>query len=857
MTSVASAEDSTHWRADDVGFRDIVGPFVKTHCVRCHGAEKQEAKLRVDQHLKTDFLDPTTKEKWGEFVNVLNSHEMPPEGEPQPKPDEVAKVVDWVTGQMARAELFRRDGQIVLRRLNRDEYHNTIRDLIGVDWDVSAFPLDPLAGGFDNNGKALTMSPLLTELYLEAARKILDRALVEGDQPPSIRWRFEPEVGDGDDSRVKFDDQRPIVHGGKNPVKDGFKVMHHDSWDRHLNARDFRLKHEGEYVIRIRAAGRVPSREDVVVSAKKALQDRLDKQMKENPKGEKYHREQFERDVQHFETDRMYDYGPPRLKLIQSLGGQPRVLAEIDVPASLDKPEVYEVRARFTTESAGLTIEYGYSIPRVLENFWFQGHDVFARPELYVDWFEIEGPVYDSWPPSSHKQVLLNDAAKPANERNQARDVLARFMRRAYRRPVTDTEIDDKLKLFDAVRTDSPSFVQAIKSPLIAVMCSPHFLYLAEPNVVRSSAFKRSSESVKPSAPPEGGTTNGARRLTDHELAARLSYFLWSSTPDDKLVQLAESKKLRDPKVLAAEVNRLLTDKKSDSFVRNFSGQWLGLREVGANPPAADLFPQYDRHLETSIVDESREFFGEILRNDLSVLNFVGSDFVVINERLARFYGIPEVRGDHFRRVAVPKNVHRGGIVTQASMLTITSNGTRTSPVKRGTWVLKNVLGIDPGLPVANAGDIAPKVPGIDKATVRQRLEIHRTLPQCARCHNKIDPLGFALENYNAAGEWRDQEGFGYKGRIDRNDPRVNVASKLPDGTEVNGVDELRKVLRQKEDLFLNCLAGKLLTYALGRELGIADQPTVKAAVAHTKKNGNTLRSLVQFIAASEIFQSK
>jgi hypothetical protein len=327
--------------------------------------------------------------------------------------------------------------------------------------------------------------------------------------------------------------------------------------------------------------------------------------------------------------------------------------------------------------------------------------------------------------------------------------------------------------------------------------------------------------------------------------------------PDDELFRLAESGKLRDPKTLSVQVNRLLADSKSDAFVRNFAGQWLGLREVGANPPAADLYPQYDRHLEVSIVDESRAFFAEILKHDLSVMNFVGSDFVVINERLARFYGIDDVHGDQFRKVPVPDGVHRGGVVTQASVLTITSNGTRTSPVKRGTWVMKNLLGTDPGLPVANAGDIAPKVPGIDKATVRKRLEIHRQLPQCARCHNKIDPLGFALENFNAAGEWRDQEGFGYKGRVNRDDPKIDASSKLPDGTEITGVDGLRNALRQKEDLFLKNLAGKLLTYALGRELGVADQPTVKAAVEHTKKNGYTMRSLLQFIATSEVFGAK
>ena len=830
---------------DAVGFQKIVAPFLKTHCVRCHGPAKKEGNLLVDQHLKNEFLDPTSKEKWGEVINVLNSHEMPPEGEPQPKPDEVANVVDWITEQMVRAELVRRDGQIVLRRLNRDEYRNTIRDLIGIDFDVAPFPLDPASGGFDNNGKALTMSPLLTELYLDAARKILDRALVEGDQPPAIKWRFEIDSGDNDSNRKIYDKQNVIVNGGNNPVNDGFKVLHHDSWDKHLNARGYALKHEGDYIIRIRAAGKVPKRDEVVESARKALQDRFDKQMKENPKGEKYHREGLERDLKHFQTDRMYDYGSPRLKLIQTLGGQPKVLAEFDVDAQLDKPREYEIRARFTTEQAGLTIEYAYAIPRVLENFWFQGHDVFARPELYVDWFEIEGPVNESWPPPSHRRLLGDTLPSKDKERESAKTLLARFLRSAYRRPVSDAEVAEKLRLFDLVRADSPSFVQAIKTPLIAALASPNFLYLAEP--VADAARVRLT---KPNA-------REPRALQDHEIAARLSYFLWSSMPDDELNKLADAGKLRDAKALTVQVNRMLADLKSEAFVRNFAGQWLGLREVGANPPASDLYPQYDRHLETSITEESRAFFAEILKHDLNLLNFVGSDFVVINERLARFYDIPDVRGDDFRRVTVPDGVHRGGIVTQASMLTITSNGTRTSPVKRGTWVLKNVLGIDPGLPVANAGDIAPKVPGIDKATVRKRLEIHRTLPQCARCHSKIDPLGFALENFNAAGEWRDQEGFGYKGRIERNDPKIDAASKLPDGTAIDGVDELRTVLRQKEDLFLNCLASKLLTYALGRELGIADQPTIKAAVAHTKKNNHTLRSLIQFIVTSESFGSK
>ena len=327
--------------------------------------------------------------------------------------------------------------------------------------------------------------------------------------------------------------------------------------------------------------------------------------------------------------------------------------------------------------------------------------------------------------------------------------------------------------------------------------------------------------------------------------------------PDDKLFDLADTGQLTDPTVIAQQVKRMLNDERSSAFAENFAGQWLSLREVGSNPPASDLYPRYDRHLEVSIVAESKAFFSEILNNDLDLMNFVKSDFVVINERLARYYGIPGVKGNHFRRVAVPNGVHRGGIVTQASVLSVTSNGTRTSPVKRGTWVMKNLLGIDPGLPVANAGDIAPKVPGLDKATVRQRLEIHRSLPQCARCHNKIDPLGFALENFNAAGDWRDQEGFGYKGRIGKNDPAIDASAKMIDGTEFVGVEGLQRVLLQKEDLFLNCLAGKLFTYALGRELGVADQLHVKAAVNHLSTNDRTMKSLIEYVATSEPFLSK
>ena len=887
ISSLALGQDAPQVPSDQPGYAKSVAPFLKKYCTECHDGDQPEAEFAVDaQQLGIGFGDPATRSKWREVVNVLNSHEMPPEKETQPSATEVAAVVDWITEQTVRAELILRERTVVMRRLNRSEYRNTIRDLIGVDFNTEGFPQDPPAGGFDNNGGALTLSPLHVELYLQAAQQILDRALVEGDRPASIQWRFEPKAGAMDRTRKRLDAKNnPIVNGNNNTQEGEWVVIHHNSWDKNVGARDFRVPVAGTYAIRVQAAGRTPTHEQVVVSAEKFLAHRRDEQDAKNPAGKKYTQPQYERDLEHFKSDRMYHYGPPRVKLTLQLGPLPRTLSEFDATGTPDKPQVHEFTARFTTESAGVGFEYAYSIPRVLENQWMQTHENFVRPELMLSWFEVEGPLYDAWPPTSHTGILFPSPLATADETKYVREVLTKFMTRAFRRPVEPAEVDAKLALFSANR-EGKSLVQAIKLPLIGVLTSPHFLYLVEGE--GGGGLGPRAEGLGPeggSAKGQGTSTKGGKPpvaqrstlnpqhspspsidqpstinhqpsspLSPHELASRLSYLLWSSMPDDELLSLAASGKLSDPKVRQAQVDRMLADPRAESFVENFAGQWLGLRDVGNNPPAEDLYPQYDRHLETSMVGESEAYFAEFLKHDLNARQMIKSDFVTINERLARFYGIPDVHGDQFRKVPVPAGVHRGGIVTQASILVTTSNGTRTSPVKRGAWVLKTLLGTDPGLPVANAGEIAPKVPGIDKATVRKRLEIHRELPQCARCHSKIDPLGFALENFNATGEWRDREGFGYKGRIDRDDPPIDASSKMPDGTEITGVEGLQSAMLKKEDLFLGVLATKLLTYACGRELGLADQPTVKASVANMKSHGHTLRSLLKSIVVSDAF---
>jgi hypothetical protein len=813
LTGLAAAEDG-EFVADAVGFRDIAQPFFARYCVDCHNGKKTKGELNLESGLGNDFLNLVEAGKWGEILNVVHSHEMPPEEEAQPSADEAGRFADWVAGELVRAEVSKKSTQVVIRRLNRNEYANTIRDLVGVEFDIEAFPEDPPSGGFDNIGSALTVSPLHLELYYDAARKIIEEAIVKGEQPPGIKWHFEPEesTAGADRTRVDRGKNKIILNSGRNEYVDGFTALRTTDWDRQAGFRDFKLEHAGEYIVRIRASSGVPKRDVVVEVMRKKLTERAQKDA--DKRGRELDVKRVEEELDHFRSDPMYDYGPGRLRVEVKLGGQPTFIEELDFDSTFPEAKEFEIRARFDTQNAGVGLEYAYIIPPVLENFWCQRHDDFPRPEVLIDWVELEGPVYPQWPPASHVRLF---EGLPAGEKwgvNEARAVLVKFMPRAWRRPVTDAEIAQKLALFDA----EGEFLEAIKAPLVSVLTSPHFLYIGEP-------------SVEP------------RLLNSHELATRLSYFLWSSMPDASLA---------DP---LKEIDRMLADPRSAALSENFAGQWLDLRKIGANPPAADLFPRYDRHLEVSIAAESVGFFREILENDLSVLNFVRSDFVTINERLARFYGIAGVRGDEIRKVPAAKN--RGGIVTQASVLSVTSNGTRTSPVVRGTWILKNLLGKDPGLPVANVGEISPKVPGIDKATVRQRLEIHRTLPQCARCHSKIDPLGFALENFNAAGEWRDKEGFGYKGRIGGDDPDIDASAKMPDGTEFIGVSGLQEQLLRNEDLFLRCLSEKMFTYALGRELGYSDKPHVDGAVAHLKANGYTLRSLIHYIANSKPFLTK
>jgi hypothetical protein len=658
---------------------------------------------------------------------------------------------------------------------------------------------------------------------------------------------------------VRYGQHNVIVNGGKNRVDADGRVMHHESWDRKINARDFRLPTEGTYLIRVRAASRIPARDQVIDYAVKSHGKKRDQEIEKNPKRSDVIERTFNNQIEHFKTSRHYDYGPGRLKIVTHLGGQPTTVAEFDVDSldsasegnegARDLPKVFEFPVRMSTESAGITLQYAYQVPSELENFTLQRNDDFPRPEVWVDWFEIEGPVYPSWPPPSHSRWLPSDLPTDADQRRElASGVLKRFLPRAFRRQVDENEVASFLKLYDeavAFHRDEASapdlFIESLKVSLAAVLVSPHFLFLAEPA----------------GTDPQGNEVSP--KLSNFEIASRLSYFLWSSMPDEQLFQTAVAGKLSEHAVRLQQVDRMLSDPKAAKFTENFASQWLGIREVGANPPVSDLFRDYDPHVEESIVRQTLAFFSDVLNNDRDILTLIDSDQEMLNERLSRYYQLPKVQGDHFRRVKLEPGATRGGLLTHASVLTVTSNGTRTSPVKRGTWILKTLLASDPGLPVANVGEIAPKVPGIDKATVRDRLEIHRELAQCARCHNKIDPLGFALENYDAAGRWRLREGFGYQGRIGDNDPLIDSTAVMPDGKPIDGVVGLRQAILERKTMFLTSVAENLYTYALGREVGYADQSMIQQTVSKIDSDAGqrTLRNLIHHIVTSESFEMR
>jgi hypothetical protein len=767
MTQLAASSNTTLSEtttategADDV-FQTRIKLFLKQYCLDCHSGAKAKAGLALDVYLNESHARKDRK-NWGAIQHVIAAGEMPPPDSKKPKPTKEEKefVLNWIESTLTKVDCSpdkpKDPGRVTIRRLNRAEYNNTIRDLCGIDFKpADDFPADDVGYGFDNIGDVLSFQPILLEKYLAAADRILSTALTIPELPKADKQTFRPQQITTIPRSAKT---RIVEPNGREINRIVFSSEGSASLPQNQN-----FTADGEYVLRFRGWG-------------------------------------------------------------TQVGGEyPRVTIRVDgkdiqtfsVESDQAKPQVYEARARFSRGQKRIAVAF------INE---FKDDSKKAR-EFGLDFIEIEGPFNpDPLPESpSVKLLLIARPSNLANARQAAEKVLANFARRAYRRPVKPEEVTRLLKLFDLATAQGEPFEKAIQLPMKAVLISPHFLYRIEED---------------PKNP------NEVRTLNDFEFATRLSYFLWSSMPDEELFALAEKQQLRNPAILETQVKRMLKDPKAKALSENFAGQWLQLRMLNTLTPDTGYFPAWNEGLKAAMMREAELYFEHIVQNDRSILELLDSNYTFVNAQLASHYGIKGITGNQFQKVTLPDN-RRGGVITMASTLTVTSNPTRTSPVKRGKWILENILGTPPPPPAPDVPELPPI--GQLKGTLRQQMEQHRADPACAVCHAKLDPLGFGLENFDAIGAWRTQD----------NKQDIDASGELPGGEKFVGPAQLRQVLLGKADQFRRCFAEKLLTFGLGRGLEYYDKCAVDEIVATTKAKNDTFSALVMAIVTSDPFQKR
>lgn len=726
--------------------------FLQKHCLACHNDKVKRADVSL--HTFRDEASLVKQRKlWQSVLDVVKKGEMPPNNKPRPTQAEIDTFVGVIRGTFERADRNAKPdpGRVTVRRLNRTEYNNTIRDLVGIDFlPAEDFPADDIGHGFDNIGDVLSLSPVLLERYLAAAESIMQRAIVVDPPKPPERWMGSRYLEPATSKEFKW---RPL-----------------DARGNELHT-PYKLSLAGEYTFRVRAFAKMIDGEPVRVAVYNGKQE----------------------------------------------------LKQFEVRAPKEKPVVLEVTTQLP---AG---DHRFHVKLLNPAGGEEGRN------LYVEWFYLRGP--SDTRPLTQRRLLAVTPGKSQAE--QSREVLSRFASRAYRRPATPEEVDRLVRLADAAMQRGDSWTAAMQLAMQAVLVSPRFLFRLELD----------DRPVSDQPVP----------LDEYQLASRLSYFLWSSMPDDELFELAGKKQLTAN--LEAQVARMLRDPRAEALVENFVLQWLQLRRLRTHSADPKLFPRFNEELRSAMLRETELFFAEIIRENRSLLDLIDGKFTYLNARLASHYGIRDTAGntwgtkkvrpggqpiphDRFVRVELPDGP-RGGILTHASVLTVTSNPTRTSPVKRGKWVLEQILGTPPPPPVPDAGEL----PEGDKAeltgTLRQRLEQHRKKPACAGCHAKMDPLGFAFENFDAIGAWRTKDG---------NFP-IDAAATLPDGRRFQGPAELKQILKEKKDLVAACVTEKMLIYALGRGLEWYDRPTVESITKTLAEKDYRFHTLVTEIVKSLPFR--
>ncbi len=773
---------SAAFAAEPADFDATVQPFFKTYCLRCHNDKMQKGDFRLD-NLSRDFANHTIAQKWGELLFRINSGEMPPKKEPQPKAEELGKVADAISTRLKEGEAARmaKRGTVTHYRLSREEYGHTVYDLLGVYFDVNqpgAFNDDPRWHGFDRIGSLLSLSPSHVERYLKASETVLERAF------PAATLKAQKTRRDADDGKWK-------AEGHAGPVR---WLMWPDHGQHLLN-----VSSPGLYRIRIQ------------LSALPSFKGRV-----------------------------------PHLALWHH--GQKKSILGRDVLAAEGEPTVLEIEAflpegayTIKNESPGMFSD-GHTLSNT--NFTFRntkttpqnrptGYKFFNEegqpiyPLLLVDWVEMEGPIL------TETDRKKRDGLVPAKDGDlaEARDALKRLATNAWRRPATDAEIERYIKLVQSELNAGENFRAAYRSAMVAVLTSKNFYYLEEGS---------------PAAPRPN--------VNDWELASRLSYFLWSSMPDQELFAAARSGTLAKPDILRTQLTRMLGDAKISRFTNSFPKQWLQLHRVGQFPADAELYPDYDKWLEESMVLETTLYFDTVFKENLPLREFIASDWTMLNPRLAMHYGMPAMKSTNFEKVKLRPEDHRGGVLTHASILSLTSDGTRHRPVHRGVWVSEAIFGRTPPPPPPNVEPLAPTPSNKPKATIRNQLEAHATHATCASCHAKIDPLGFAFDTFDAIGRWRTREQVqGGQG----DNPLVDASGVLPNGRAFKGPDDFKQLLVQDLDRFAEAFVEQLATFALRRVMTIDDAVHIKAIAQASKKESYKLRTVIENLVLSELFQKR
>jgi hypothetical protein len=732
-----------------------VMPVLREYCWDCHGDSEAKGGVNFDAHtnLMAVLRDRGT---WERVIQTVRSGEMPPKKKKaQPNTEVRTNLVGWIERTLFPIDPSRPDpGRVTLRRLNRVEYNNTVRDLFGVDFQpADDFPQDDVGYGFDNIGDVLSMPPILLEKYLNAAEAILDRSIVTGPLTPKAR-RFSPSqiqghVGSGALATLSAQGEMFVEYEAPVP---------------------------GDYVFKVQAYGDQAGDEKVQMALRA---DGLDLETIEVRRGR----------------------GNPKLhehRLALKPGNHRLSAAFLN--------DFYRQTEVLKTNAQGKT----YTEKKTEDR------------NLQVEFFEVTGPFSEAVPPlhALHRKIFFK-APGPQTTNQVAREILQRVTDKAYRRSATPAELDGLMRLFGQARESGDGFEAAVKQGLMAVLVSPHFLFRGE---IQSN----------PDNPHESD------RVSEYALASRLSYFLWSTMPDDELLRLASHGRLR--RNLAGQVKRMLVDPKSRALVDNFAGQWMQLRTLDIVSPDEKLFPGFDAPLRAAFRRETESLFEHVLRKDRPITEFLTADYTFVNEPLARHYGISGVHGPDFVRVSL-QGTGRSGVLTHASVLTLTSNPNRTSPVKRGKWILENILASPPPPP-------PPGVPALESkethGTLRQRMDAHRDNAMCASCHAKMDPLGFAFEHFDAVGRFREKDG----------DEVVDTRGELVSGERFADHVELSRVLSDSRQAdFVRCVSEKMLTYALGRGLEYYDRPALVAMDTQLRKKNLRFSALIRAVVESVPFQ--